>query len=792
MIQISNLKAAIVSALVGAVSFPTTAAAQGGGAPATPADAAAPASTTLEAVVVSGQKQGEPPRLEGGTKVTVNAEDLQETVNVVNVEDSLEYLPSLLVRKRYIGDTNAPFATRTTGINASARTLVFADGIPLSSLINNNNGNGSPQWFLVSPGAVDHIDVYYGPYEAEYAGNSYGAVVDITTRLPDRFEAKINVLGSLQRFEQYATHDNYGAGEVNGLIGDRWERFRWQLGFEHLDSTSQPITFETISQSSKADNANPAVSGAFSDKNRTATPILVLGDGNITHTIQDSASLKLAYDLTDTVRTAYTLGYWRNRANTNPTSYLRDSGGAPYYGASSGAVDIGGYSYSASSIGTTFSAGHVEQDHLAQALSIGSSSGGVFDWSAIATSFNYLNDISRASSAIFTGGQALGAGKITDMGNTGWATLDLKGIWRPQGRDGANTLSFGAHGDHYRLASPVFAATDWRNGDPVSTSSDSRGKTDTYAVWAQDVWHFSPQWTATLGDRYEHWRAYSGFNLPMAGNGPAERPTVDKAGHSPKASLAWQVLPQWLLKASAGRALRFPTVGELYQNIQTGTTFTQANPFLKPEDVVSGELMAEFDHKDGYVRATLFDENVRNALISQTSFIPGYNAAPVSFVQNVDRTRQLGTEWVADQRNVLIHGLELYGSLTYVDARILRNSGYVPAASTPGATSDGKQTPYVPRWRATMQMIYRPDDKWTLSASGRYSTRQYATVDNTDVNTHTYMGFDRYLVVDLRAHYQFTRQWSGAVGIDNVNNDKYFLYHPFPQRTYNAELHYDF
>ncbi|MGT2490948.1 hypothetical protein ACU4GD_11495 [Cupriavidus basilensis] len=46
----------------------------------------------------------------------------------------------------------------------------------LSTLINNNNGNGSPQWFMVVPQQVDRIDVMYGPFSAAYPGNSYGAV----------------------------------------------------------------------------------------------------------------------------------------------------------------------------------------------------------------------------------------------------------------------------------------------------------------------------------------------------------------------------------------------------------------------------------------------------------------------------------------------------------------------------------------------------------------------------------------------------------------------------------------
>jgi hypothetical protein len=49
-------------------------------------------------------------------------------------------IPAL--RKRHVGDTQAPVTTRTSGVGASARSLVYADGVPLSALIGNNNRRG--------------------------------------------------------------------------------------------------------------------------------------------------------------------------------------------------------------------------------------------------------------------------------------------------------------------------------------------------------------------------------------------------------------------------------------------------------------------------------------------------------------------------------------------------------------------------------------------------------------------------------------------------------------------------
>ena len=77
-----------------------------------------------------------------------------------------------------------------------------------------------------------------------------------------------------------------------------------------------------------------------------------------------------------------------------------------------------------------------------------------------------------------------------------------------------------------------------------------------------------------------------------------------------------------------------------------------------------------------------------------------------------------------------------------------------------------------------------------LTLAGRYSDRSFGTIDNSDPNSHTFQGFDGYMVLDVRAHYWIDNNWSASAGVDNLNNDKYFLYHPFPQRSFVMEIHY--
>ncbi len=98
----------------------------------------------------------------------IAAEDAAARINAVNTEDMLKYLPNILVRKRHIGDTQDPVTTRTSGVGSSARSLIYADGILLSSLIANSNTTGSPHWGLVAPEEVARIDVLYGPFAAQF------------------------------------------------------------------------------------------------------------------------------------------------------------------------------------------------------------------------------------------------------------------------------------------------------------------------------------------------------------------------------------------------------------------------------------------------------------------------------------------------------------------------------------------------------------------------------------------------------------------------------------------------
>ncbi|MBN8771462.1 MAG: Plug domain-containing protein, partial [Thiobacillus sp.] len=101
------------------------------------------------------------------------SQDQMREMNVINVEDSLKYTPSLFIRKRYVGDRNGIVASRTAGSLQSAWSLVYADGLLLSNLLGNSY-NFPPRWNIVGSEEIENIEVLYGPFSALLPGNSAG------------------------------------------------------------------------------------------------------------------------------------------------------------------------------------------------------------------------------------------------------------------------------------------------------------------------------------------------------------------------------------------------------------------------------------------------------------------------------------------------------------------------------------------------------------------------------------------------------------------------------------------
>jgi iron complex outermembrane receptor protein len=726
----------------------------------------------LGTVTINGNRPTSLPTQIPTTIEGITREEIERDINATDAEDALKYLPSLLVRKRYIGDYNhAVLSTRASGTGNSARSMVYADGILLSNYLG-NGATFAPRWGMVSPEEIERVDVLYGPFSAAYGGNSVGAVVDYVTRMPTKFEAHAKLTFTHQPFKLYGSNENYGGKQGRFALGDRNGAWSWFVDLSRTDSEGQPLTFPTRTLASgKVGTAGTPVTGAVSGLDRTNNPWYLLGAGTQYHTVQDQLKAKLAYDFSPTMRATYTFGLWRNDSEGRPTTYLRDAAGQPvYYGT--GTINIDGRSYSLGK--TDFNVSNEDLQHVMHGLTLKTNTKGVFDWEVAASVYDYDKDQLRAATVELPGALTGGKGRLVNQGGTGWNTFAAKGVWRP---DAAQVVEFGYQREAYKLSTKETPTNDWIGGAPVGDpTSRFAGKTESNSLYAQDTWKFAPQWKTVLGARFEHWHAHDGVTATAAGAPPHPERTENYV--SPKAALAYQATEDWVLKASLGRAVRMPTVSELYQGgVNAAGQLTNNDPNLKPEKSWTTELSGERKLADGYLRLTAFGERTTDALYSQTNVLVTPN---VTNIQNVDRIRTKGLE-VSYETKVL--GFDLSSSLTWTDSKIIRNDK--------APTSVGKWQPRIPEWRATGVATYAFNDKLSATLAARYSGKQYSTLDNSDINGFAYQGSSKYFTADARLRYRFNQQWSMALGVDNLNNYQYWNFHPYPQRTYVAELKFD-
>jgi iron complex outermembrane receptor protein len=760
------------------------------GFPCTQAPAQEAPAKALGMVTINGGQPTSLPTQIPATMEGMDREQIERSINATDSADVLKYFPSLLVRKRYPGDFNhAILSSRASGTGNSARSLVYADGILLSNLLGNGVGGLSfpPRWGLVTPEEIDRVDVMYGPFSAAYPGNSVGAVVDYTTRMPTRLEGHAKLGYSLQPFQLYGTDASYRTWHANASLGSRAGDWSWWLAADRGDAESQPLTFATrLVSAGTPGGAGVPVTGAVPDRNNANQPWYILGASTQYHTVQDHVKAKVAYDFPQQVRASYTLGWWQNSAQGNAASYLRSSAGAP---VTSGPISIGGSTF-APLTGVDLPLLDESATHWIHGLSVRSRTQGVFDWEATASLYDYARDLKRQTAVTNTlpGAASGGPGTVADGSGTGWSTLALRGTWRPAGMKGPHILEGGVQQDDYKLSYRTSTITgNWLADPGGALASDVGGRTRLRSLWGQDAWAFAPHWKAVLGARAERWSAYSGFTTITAA--PAVNtawPERTESHLSPKLAVSWQTRPDLVLKAAAGRAVRFPTVAELYGATSTTNSAFINDPNLRPERSWTGELTAEKDVGNGVARATLFYEDTHDALYTQTTFDTVANRN-VSRVQNVGRIVTKGIELAWNGADVVWRGLDLQASLTWADSRIKENAGFV---TVPGDTI-GKRQPNVPELRASGLASWHWSERWTTSVGARYSGTQYRTLDNSDVNGNTYMGVSPFFVVDVRARVQIDKTFSAAFGIDNLNNRTYWNFHPYPQRTYFAEVRAD-
>ena len=214
----------------------------------------------------------------------------------------------------------------------------------------------------------------------------------------------------------------------------------------------------------------------------------------------------------------------------------------------------------------------------------------------------------------------------------------------------------------------------------------------------------------------------------------------------------------------------------MFQGSFNGISIINSDPNLKPENDLSRELSAEWYHANSITRFTVYRSDTRNALFSQTDTTVFPN---VTNVQNVDRVRTRGAEASYDGEGVFVPWLDLSANAAYTQATTVRNHR--------NPASEGKQFYRIPRWRANLVATFHARDDLALTLAGRYSGRQYNTLNHSDIHLDTFGGASAFLTFDAKAAWTVSEHLELSVGVDNLTNRRYYVYYPYPSRTWLAE-----
>lgn len=698
-----------------------------------------------------------------------------ERVNAIDTSDIFKYMPGSYLRKLYPGATNRPLVIRGNASFLTARTLVLMDGIQISDFLAAGNSN-APKWQMVAPEEIERVDVIYGPYSAALSGNSLSGTAVITTRFPQKREIQADAKYFYQNFREYKTDEDIQGYTAYGSYGDKLGRLSFMLWYDRLQTDIQPIMFTTKQASAGGAPTGNPVTGWESDSDPQGNKRYILGSTGKQELINNTFKIKLAYDLTPESQVRFIWAFWDSEQNYDaPETYLRDAKGNPVY---SGKVDINGVSYNLSP--STFTYQKIEKQDASYGLTYSLNLSNGLKVSGAVSYYENVKDLTRTSGTNPPGSESGGAGKVADN-DSGWYTADLKASYIINWI-GLHTMGVGYHLDHYFTDSETWNASNWKNDARTSLSQGSEGKTQTQALFIEDTWDIDDRWSVYLGGRYELWK---GFDGAKSTDGPSGRITTvldDKSenGFSPKFSTTFKPSENWRLRFSLALAERYPTVGELYYGgINAQGVIQNANPDLKPEKVLAKDFtITRTIGSDSEARLTFFQDDVEDAINSQTNFYTN-----VTNYQNVDEVRTTGIEFAVNKRRFLIDGLGIFTNLAWTESEILRNDN-VPE-------SVGKTFPRVPQWRAKCVLDYAPSERWFVTLAGHYASKQFANLDNSD-DKGGYGGIDDFLVFDTKFSYNFQKHLTATVGIDNITDELYHVSHPYPRRTYFANLKYTF
>lgn len=664
----------------------------------------------------------------------ITQEDLEKQ-NVKTVDEALRITPGVYA-KRIKGMMDSTAGVNFRGFKGDQYTLVLMDGIPV-----NDAYTGGLEWGSLPITNIDRIEVVRGPASALYGGNAMGGVINIITKTPEKLEGMAS--------GGYGSNNTYRFRLSGGDL--LWNRFFIQGGYEE-ESTDGYVTTPALKTiTTGAGNT----SGGYSMDDPLGNPTKwVIGDKGDNGAFHRAFNFKGGYKLSETGSVTFSMLSGRDeydygephtymgtfgttttsaRAGQNRRARFAPNDFIDSTGIGSNDTDIYGLTFKETFGPVTLRAmgGYVTVDDR---YTLESGTG--------------LQDYENSPGTLKITKNDTWYGEISgDIRITKSHLLTTGVSYR---RDSSDT-------DDYKV--PFYRSYSDR-GDSTFFSG---GQESNWGFFLQDEWRVIDPLTLYLGLRYDFWSLSDG-----ASGVPGRLTDYDSQTDSelsPKLAAVWKALEDTTVRGSVGHAFRPPSLYDLYRSWQSGTTFYDSNPNLKPETSWGYELGVEQFLFNRHTRLGMagFWNDIEDMISYRTEIIGG-NTHRVK--TNAGKVRTYGVELEAEQR--VTDWLSLWGNYTYTHAKVLENET--------DPNSEGKKLTGIPQHMFNLGVDTKY--KWAkLSLIGRYFSKIYGSSDNSDIARGVYASYEPAFFLDAKITVTPIKYVDLFVSVENMLDKHYYEYY---------------
>ena len=612
-------------------------------------------------------------------------------------------------------------------------TLVLIDGKK-----QNNNGDiypndfGGLQFANIPPLAmIERIEVVRGPMSTLYGADAMGGVINIITKkISQEWTGSISHSKTFQTDSSWGNKDTTDISIMGPLVDNKLGLSLRGSYYDNEESNPEwaKATYNGIDVS-KNNNSFGGNGKTMDNQNWT------FGTG-LTFTPNDNHTIKADYDVSkqkydntagsvgtvDSYQTIYT----NQRVGYAPIQRMEREQYSLNWEA---AWDLGK---------STVGVHHIDSANLGRSLPLTATERGYF----------------RPASSNYKGWTSL-ADAMTDPDFIALMPRPVRTL------ESSNTTYSAKYevplNEHFLVVGTEYLEAELKDGVYPSGKKEY----DQWSVFAEDNWSITDPLSLTTGIRYDK---HEDFGSHV----------------SPRAYLIYTLTDNWTLKGGVATGYKTPKTTDLQEGITgfgaQGTSPWVGNPDLKPEESLSKEIAAYYEHPDRHnFNVTLFQNNFKDKIDSVTvsdNQLPqewqDLGLSSLSQKQNVGKAEILGLEVAG--KYFILDNLSVKANWTYMDSEIESNT----------AATNGKPLRSSPKhmYNATLDWQSTAKLNTYLQYSGEMDRfkQRYQTAANSGVYKDLY--YKDYSIWNLGASYKVDKNLTFNGRVNNLFDKDFMEYSP--------------